>query len=166
MLGLTSEETQLVQQNKSLEAAFRIMEFAQRSQGATVEELLDALQIPAGTFHPRLYELQRTGCLCVVGKRKTRTGRLARVYKLTPEASFPRYLEFKKLTFARHKDRAALTDIERVVLDAGLKALAVWNGNESQRRNAIITLVRRFDEVTRLVNSREKGKSYEEEEAK
>lgn len=126
------------------------MAFVQRPAGATVEELLDELEIRAGTFHPRLYELLQTECIHVSGHRKTRTGRSARVYKLTKGATFARYIELRGLARSPKTSQHDLTDVERVVLAAGMETLTAWRGGDRRRKNAIIKFVDCLNKTSKL----------------
>jgi len=136
MLKLSKAEETLVQHQQSLNVAWRIMQIAERPQGATVEELLDQLRVPAGTLHPRLYELLHSGCLRVDGKRETRTRRLARVYKLTKGTTLQQYIELRGITFSK-RPTDKLTNVERTVLAAGMFALSGWCKGEKWRRGAL-----------------------------
>jgi len=151
MLGLTKEQEALIRASRSLGAALRIMEFAQRPEGATVEELLDNLQIRAGSFHPRLYELLRTRCLYVAGRRKTRSGHYARVYRTKEGAAFLQYVELRRIAFAKHAARKDLGDTERAVLAVGMKLLKAWrSGGESRRQNALVAFVNQLQRITKF----------------
>ena len=94
------------------------MQIADCPQGATVEELLDQLQVRAGTLHPRLYELLRSGCLRVDGRRATKARRLARVYKITRGTTLRQYIELRGITFSK-RTADKLTNVERAVLLRG-----------------------------------------------
>jgi len=163
VLGLSPEQEAAVRRSRSLNAALRIMEHVQRPEGATVEELLDALQIRAGTFHPRLYELIHTGCLYVDGRRKTRTGHLARVYKLSKNATFAQYVELRRITYSKHAAHADLTDIQRAVLAAGMKTLNAWSGSAQQRRNAVVAFVRSMNDISKLKKRAEHREADQEQ---
>jgi DNA-binding transcriptional ArsR family regulator len=54
-----------------------------RSKGATCEELEDALDLRHQTVSARLTELRLMGKVRIIGTRKTRSGRDARVYVAT-----------------------------------------------------------------------------------
>jgi len=145
VLGLTKKHEELIRVSRSHGTALRIMEFAQRPEGATVEDFLDGLKLKAASFHPRLYELLRTGCIYVDGRRRTKTGHKARVYRTAQDATFARYLELRKITYAKKVTRSDLTETERAVLAIGMKTLEAWHSTENARRSALIRFVDRMN---------------------
>lgn len=158
MLGLTQEQEELIGHSRSLRTALRILDFARRPEGASVEEFLDHLKIPASTFHPRMYELLHAGCISVVGKRRTRTGHLARVYLASPGVTFAQYLQFKSISRSQRTARSDLNDIERAVLAAGMEALNAWRkGGTRRRRNVVIALVKKLDRIASLQKCQERA---------
>ena len=151
MFGLTKVQKVAVEQSRTLMAALRIMQFARRTRGATIEEFLDGLGVRSGCLHPRLYELLHAGCLEVIGRRETRTGRLARVYRIVGGATFARYLELRRIRYSKKTSQGALTKVERAVLAAGMQVATVWrSGTVRQRRNALVRLVKDFNRISKL----------------
>jgi hypothetical protein len=152
MLGLTETQEALIRTSKSHATALQIMAFAQRQEGATAEEFREHLDLNIGTFNARLYDLVQTGCIAVIGKRKTSSGRLARVYRTVEGVTFVQYLELVSALPRNRKTRDTLTATEAAVLQAGMRLLKAWRTTKTdkRRKRALLTFVEELPKLMKL----------------
>jgi hypothetical protein len=152
LVKLTEDQQRAVIHSRTLGVALLVMEYAEdHPKGSTTEEFMNGLKLSWGRFFPRFYELLHAGCLTAIGKRKTSTGAYARVYKIVAGATFARYLTLRKVARSSRKVKQDMTDVERAVLAAGMKALTAWHsGSDQRRRNAVVEFVRNMNCIVKL----------------
>lgn len=149
VFGLTRQEFLAAQAgSKPIAQGLLMLQYvalASQKGGVTCEECVQALGITTTGISRRFYKLYEAGCLVKTDeKRPTRSGGLAVVHKIAPNANFKDYLAY--LQQGRQLKTKGLSLEEQAILAAGKAFLQQWGKNKSRqgKEHAVTSLVKRL----------------------